>query len=222
MFLEYGIQLVDLSYYASALDSNFYRKNLYFGDLKVAEAKNDAGDVVYEVVYLDIVDPISNTTTGVTAGFFNDENGREHNPASIPNMRNRLETIQLPAGDEFVEIKINERCLPLFMRTPQGSRYSPANYIPVSVICYTKPGQGMRIVNRIRRSGFDFKNFNFDIDRIVVENNSTVELPNTLGPNVIPAAASGNSAKYLLIDRQNISDVTASDSKLKGVDGFTI
>ena len=222
MFLEYGIQLVDLSYYASALDSNFYRKNLYFGDLKVAEAKNDAGEVLYEVVYLDIIDPISNATSSVTAGFFNDAHGREHNPASIPNMRNRLETIQLPSGDEFVEIKINERCLPLFMRTPQGSRYSPANYIPVSVICYAKPGQGMRIINRIRRSGFDFMNFNFDIDRIVVENNSTVELPNTLGPNVVPAAASGNTAKYLLIERQNISDVTASDSILKGVDGFTI
>jgi len=222
MFLEYGIQLVDLKYYASALDSNFYRKNLYFGDLQIAEAKNDAGEVLYEVVYLDIADPISNVTSGVTAGFFNDDHGREHNPASIPNMRNRLETIQLPAGDGFVDIKINERSLPLFMRTPQGSRYNPANYIPVSVICYAKTGQGMRIVNRIRRSGFDFKNFNFDIDRIVVENNSTVELPNTLGPNVVPATASGNTAKYLLIERQNISDVTASDSILKGVDGFTI
>jgi Putative Ig domain len=222
MFLEYGIQLVDLSFYASALDSNFYRKNLYFGDLQIAEAKNDAGEVVYEVVYLDIVDPISNSTSGVTAEFFNDAHGRQHNPASIPNMRNRLETIQLPAGDGFVSIKINEKSLPLFMRTPQGSRYSPANYIPVSVICYAKPGQGMRIVNRIRRSGFDFKNFNFDIDRIVVENNSTVELPNTLGPNIIPAAASGNTAKYLLIERQNIADVIPSDSILKGVDGFTI
>ena len=222
MFLEYGIQLVDLKYYASALDSNFYRKNLYFGDFQIAEAKNDAGEVLYEVVYLDIDDSISNATSGVTAGFFIDDNGRELNPASISNMRNRLETIQLPVGDEFVEIKINERCLPLFMRTPQGSRYSPANYIPVTVICYTKPGQGIRVVNRIKRSGFDFKNFDFDVDRIVVENNSTIELPNILGPNIVPVEASGNTAKYLLIERQTISDVTASDSILTGVDGFTI
>lgn len=221
MFLEYGIELVDLSYYAAALNLNFYRKDLYFGNLQVAEAKNDAGEVVYEVVYIDIVDTLSNTTSNIISVFY-DNLGKPHNPASIPNMKRRLESIQLPKGDGFVTIRNNEYSLPLFMRTPQGSRYSPANYIPLVVLCYAQPGQGSRIINRIKRSGFNFNQFNFDVDRVVVENNSTVELPNTVGPNIVPVSASGNTAKYLLINRQNISDEIPSDSILTGVDGFTI
>jgi len=221
MFLEYGIELVDLSYYASALNLNFYRKDLYFGNLQVAEAKNDEGAVVYEVVYVDIIDTLSNTTSNVTSVFY-DNLGKPHNPASIPNMKTRLESISLPEGNGFITIRNNEYSLPLFMRTPQGSRYSPANYIPLVVLCYAQPGQGTRIINRIKRSGFNFNQFNFDVDRVIVENNSTVELPNTVGPNIVPVSASGNTAKYLLINRQNISDVIPADSILTGVDGFTI
>jgi hypothetical protein len=221
MFLEYGIELVDLSYYASALNQNFYRKDLYFGNLQVAEAKNDAGDVLYEVVYIDIVDTQSNTTSNVTSVFY-DDLGKVRNPASIPNMKKQLESIQLLKDDDYTTIRNNEYSLPLFMRTPQGSKYSPANYIPLVVLCYAQPGQGIRIINRIKRSDFNFNQFNFDVDRVVVENNSTVELPNTLGPNIVPVEASGNTAKYLLIERQNISDVIAADSILTGVDGFTI
>jgi hypothetical protein len=60
---------------------------------------------------------------------------------------------------EYVKINNNEFMLPLFMRTPQGNDYSPSNYIPAVVVCYALPGQGTRIANRIRRSGFDFKQF---------------------------------------------------------------
>jgi len=221
MFLEYGIQLVDLNYYQNALDYNFYRKNLYFGDLKVAEAKNDAGDVLYEVVYLDMIDTLSNTTSNVTS-VFQDLDNTAYFPASIPNMKNRFEQIQLLSGNTYSVIKTNEYNLPLFMRTPQGSNYSPANYIPVVVICYVQAGSGIKIANRIKRSGFDFKKFNFEIDRVIVEENATPELPNTIGPNVVPVAVRGRTAKYLLINRQNISGIVKSDSILTGVDGFTI
>lgn len=221
MVLEYGIQLVDLEKYELALQSNFYRKNLYFGELKVAEAKNDAGDVVYDVVYLDIVDTLSNTTSNATSVFY-DSAGKIYAPASIPNMKSQFETISLLTDGVYRTIKLNEYGLPLFMRTPQGSNYSPANYIPVVILCYAKPGLGIKISNRIKRSEFDFKKFNFEIDRVIIEDNSTPNLPNTVGPNVVPVAVRGRTAKYLLINRQNISDEIPADSTLRGVDGFTI
>jgi len=201
MFLEYGIQLVDLKYYATALELNFYRKNLYFGDLKIAEARNDAGDIIYDVVYLDIIDTLSSNTSN-TPLVIHDNSGKSFYPASIPNMKTRLETIQLTTAT----ITTNEYNLPLFMRTPQNSSYSPANYIPVAVLCYALPGYGIKIANRIRRSEFDFKKFNFEIDRIIIEENATPELPNTVGPNVVPVALKGRTAKYLLINRKSISD----------------
>jgi len=221
MFLEYGIQLVSLDYYQTALRNNFYRTNLYFGEIKVAEAKNDAGNVVYEVVYLDIVDTLSNTTSNITSVFY-DSNGNSYHPASITNMRNQFEQINLLVNNMYSTVKTNEYSLPLFMRTPQGSNYSPANYIPVVVLCYVQAGYGSKIANRIKRSGFDFKKFNFEIDRVIVEDNTNVELPNTIGPNIVPVSIRGRTAKYLLINRKNISDVIPADSTVTGVDGFTI
>ena len=199
MYLEYGIEERYLTEYMNAMVLNFYKRPLFFGDLKVAVAQNSDKETIYEAVYLDVVDGAGD----VALRFAQD--GGIYNPSSVNNMQHRLESIGIVKNSKYVKINNNEFMLPLFMRTPQGNDYSPSNYIPAVVICYALPGQGTRIANRIRRSGFDFKQFNFEIDRLIVANS----LDNT-------------TDKYLLFPRQSITDIIPEDSTITGVDGFTI
>jgi hypothetical protein len=36
-------------------------------------------------------------------------------------------------------------------------------------LCYALPGQGDKIISRIKLSGFDFKLLNFEVDRLIVQ-----------------------------------------------------
>lgn len=57
MLLLGGIESTEAVRYASAVIRNYYERPLYFGDVKVAIAKNADGTVEYELVYVEIVDP---------------------------------------------------------------------------------------------------------------------------------------------------------------------
>jgi hypothetical protein len=77
--------------------------------------------------------------------------------------------------------------------------------MPVMVLCYALPGNGTKVANRIKRSGFDFKQFDFEIDRVVISN-----------------GLDKNSDKYLIFARQNISDAIPEDNLLFGLDDVEI
>lgn len=195
--LEFGIEKISLDDYALALRENFYRKQFYFGDLKKAVATDNTGSVIYEVVYLDVVDGLVNSA-GVSVNQFVENNGISHFPASIENMRKQLEAIQLQNGER---ISINEYNEPKFMRTPQAGDYKPPYYIRAVPICYALPGQGDKIISRIKLSKFDFKQLNFEVDRLIVQE-----------------TADNSTAKYLLLERQSLGDRIATDQFLFGPD----
>jgi len=179
MNLEFGIQKLNLADYYPALLENFYRKRLNFGDVKVARAVNNFGVHVYDVVYVDIVDDIENATQSIII------NSSTYFPASIDNMRYKLENLQAN-GDT---IGINRNNFPKFMNTAQRGNYLPLGYIKVVILCYALPTFGDRILARINLSKFNFKTIDFEIDRLTIENT----LDNT-------------SNKYLLFNKQNIRD----------------
>lgn len=184
VYLEFGIEKVNLEEYANALTENFYRRRLYFGDLKKAIAKNSEGITIYEIIYVDVKDDlINNTGTSVSKQLA--MNNNLYYPASITNMREQLESITLP--DSSI-ISVNADLLPKFMNTPQQGSYQFPGYMRVIPICYALPGQGDRIISRIRLSNFDFKLLDFEIDRIIVE-----------------SSADSATAKYLLLGQQNLS-----------------
>lgn len=180
MFLEFGIEKLNLDDYASALQTNFYRRRLAFGDLKVAIAKDSQGNHVYDAVYVDIVDDLAGARSAITI------NNKVYYPGSIDNMRNSLGAITL---DDHSLISIDEYHLPKFMRTAQRGSYRPTNYIKAVILCYTLPNQSSKITSRIRASGFDFKLLNFEIDRITVQNSLDYD-----------------TAKYLIFPRSSITD----------------
>ena len=65
----------------------------------------------------------------------------------------------------------------------------------------TTPGNGAKIVSWINISGFDFKNLDFEIDRLIVE-----------------SSLDSTTAKYLIFERQSIGDQIPEDNFLFGPD----
>ncbi len=153
MLLETGIQQVDLDLYANAMQSYFHRKNFYFGEVKTIAAQDSTGKTIYDLVYVDIVDNqmINKTTTNYAV--------------SVANMQGQLEAIQIEGNT----ISVNEHLQPKYMTTLQASIGVPIGFIKAVPLCYTVPGAGTKIISRITYSGFDFNQFNFDTDRIVIE-----------------------------------------------------
>lgn len=187
MNLEFGIQKLNLADYYPALLENFYRRPLNFGNVRVARAINNLGVHLYDVVYVDIKDDIENAPQSITI------NSSTYFPASIDNMRYKLENLQAEGGT----IGINRNNFPKFMNTAQQGDYLPLGYVKVVILCYTLPTFGDRILARINLSKFDFKTIHFEIDRLTIENT----LDNT-------------SNKYLLFNKQNIRDTENSTNVL--------
>jgi hypothetical protein len=197
LMLEFGIEQINLDDYMPALRENFYRKKFYFGDVKKAIATDSTGSVIYEIIYVDIADDLVNNA-GVSVSQ-SVENGTDvYYPGSLENMRKQFEIIQLQNG---AAIKVNEYNEPKFMRTPQNGDYRPPGYIRAIPLCYALPGQGDKIISRIKLSGFDFKQLDFEIDRLIVQE-----------------TADSATAKYLLLERQSLGDSIASDNYLFGTD----
>jgi hypothetical protein len=201
MYLEFGIEKLNFTEYIPALQENFYRKKLYFGDIKIAVAKDSTGASIYEVVYVDMIDPLINANGDSVDAVIYDNNQILY-PNSVSNMRKQLEQIVLP---DNTYISTNEYNMPRYMRTPQQGDYRPPGYMRVVPLCYALPGYGAKIVSRIKLSGFDFKMINFDIDRLILEN-----------------SLDSASAKYLIFARQTISDRIPEDDILFGPDEVTL
>jgi hypothetical protein len=56
----YGIYANDLDAYIAAVTKNHYWRNITLGEIKTAVAKNDQGEIIYEVVYSSVIDNLIN------------------------------------------------------------------------------------------------------------------------------------------------------------------
>ena len=196
--LSYGVESVNIDHYATALRENFYRRSLYFGDVKKALAKDPiTNEIVYEVVYVDIVDDLVNSN-GASVSEVVYLNNNIYYPGSIANMRSQISKITL-ADNSYIDIDLDKR--PLFMKTEEQENPDSIGYMPVMVLCYAKPGYGSKIISRVRLSGFDFKQLDFEVDRLCVEDENDPE-----------------STKYLIFERQSLSQQIPTDDYLFGPD----
>jgi hypothetical protein len=64
---------------------------------------------------------------------------------------------------------VDDRLQPRYMTTLQPDNGVPLGFIKAVPICYALPGKAEKIISRIKSSGFDFKQFDFDTDRLIVE-----------------------------------------------------
>jgi hypothetical protein len=86
-------------------------------------------------------------------------NDRTRYISNIRNMRDNLRAVG--------ETEIN--FLPLWMRTAQPGNIASLGFINAIPLCYTKPGQSESIRLAIENAGIKFNQFDYDIDRYVVD-----------------------------------------------------
>ena len=180
-----GIESVGAVDYIQALSRNHYRKQIRFGDVKYAVAKNlITQEPLYEVIYVDIVDEFEKNGKSVknTVELTNNINSKvlvsydaikidsniplvsdsDHQrifPNSFKNMRKQIKGVGV-RDREF---------LPLWMRSIQTDSFVETGYVKALVLCYIQPGSSEQVISRIKSSGFDFKSIDFTADRYVID-----------------------------------------------------
>jgi hypothetical protein len=168
MVVETGIQVADMDQYFYALQTYISRKRFYFGDVKVITAQDSSGTDVYDIVYVEIIDDRMVGTTGASSFTYTvNDQVYSYYPESVDDLQIQLESIEITPG---VPISVDDRLQPKYMTTAQADTGIPLGFVKAIPLCYTTPGNSTKVLSRIKSSGFDFKQFDFDTDRIVIEN----------------------------------------------------
>lgn len=164
----YGIYANDLDAYVAAIqDKNHYWRNITLGSINTAVAKNDQGEIIYEVVYSSVIDNLINPS-GVSVSkeiywprfidlnlgpwYTSVSNLYTSYDKSVPPgyytsltpgyartlYPNSLPNMREQVGDELGQ-EYNFRLYPKWM-TSQQANGSTLGFTPAWVIAYCKPG----------------------------------------------------------------------------------
>jgi len=165
----YGLTAATLDDYVASLDLNHYWKNLVLGEIKTAQALDDAGNVIYEVVYSAVIDDLVNNEGEsvdkqvVLAFPINADTPAQIDsvyPNSLINMRDQV-------IDTVGQVS---RVLPRWMLTRQKDG-SVLGFTPAWIIAYTKPGQSGQIAYNIQTQFASQLNLiDFRVDRYELDN----------------------------------------------------
>jgi len=217
----YGIYASDIQEYIAAIQiENHYWRNITLGELKTAVAKNAAGDIIYEVVYSEVIDNLVNSQgvsieksiywprpinlflgpwyASVTNIFtswedvLNQQYYTSLTPGSARTLYpNSLFNMRTQVADVLGQ-ELDSTLLPLWM-TSQQENGSTLGYTQAWVICYTKPGTANTIKNNIETNWpYTLNQINFKIDRFSVNKSSTYNWDNNLNPPAWTGLPSAN------------------------------
>ena len=180
-----GIESVSAVKYVQAMSRNHYRKQIKFGNLNYAVAKDPfTQEPIYEAVFVEIVDEFekngisvqntiqlpNNINSKVLLSYdsikvdsniplVSDQDHQRIFPNSFKNMRKRIGAL----GER------DRTFLPLWMRSIQNQAFVETGYVKALVLCYTQPGYSTGLISRIKASEFDFKMINFTADRYLID-----------------------------------------------------
>jgi len=206
----YGIYASDIQEYLVAVTQNHYWRNITLGELKTAVAKNSAGDIIYEVVYSEVIDNLVNPSgvsiqqqiywprpidlglgpwyTSITDIYtsYNKDLPPGYYTSRTPGYARRLYPNSLynmrNRVGQVVGQVFNSTLLPLWM-TSQQSNGSTLGYTQAWVICYTKPGFADIIKTNIENNwDYTLNLINFQIDRFSVDKSATYNYNNATIP----------------------------------------
>lgn len=163
----YGLAAVPMADYVSSLNINHYRKSLTLGQIKTAQALDADGNVMYEVVYSEIIDNLVNnqgTSVGKQVTLpYPVGNIRTVYPNSLINMRNQV-------IDTVGQIS---PALPQWMLSKQKNG-QVLGFTPAWVIAYVKPGTSGKIAYSIDQYlGYRLNLVDFDVDRYELDRGQT-------------------------------------------------
>jgi len=217
----YGIFASSIQDYIAAIQiENHYWRNITLGELKTAVAKNAAGNIIYEVVYSEVIDNLVNSQgvsieksifwprpinlflgpwyTSVTNIFtswdvvLNQEYYTSLTPGFARTLYpNSLFNMRTQVADVLGQ-ELDSTLLPLWM-TSQQENGSTLGYTQAWVICYTKPGKANEIKTNIETNWpYTLNQINFQIDRFSVNKSDTYNWDNNLSPPAWTGLPSAN------------------------------
>lgn len=199
-YFEHGIEQIKLDDYAEPLRKYFYKKKFYFGKIQTKPAYDTAGNYVYDVVYVEVIDPLVNND-GISIGAYLNSAHVTVFPNSVYNIQSTVEGMSING----ITIKTDDYLRPRFMRTIQVGTGAPLGFVLAIPLCYALPSAGDAIVIQAEIYNFDFSKLNFEIDRLVVEDSLPKE-----------------TAKYMLFPRREVvgsdSGINITDYRLYGDD----
>lgn len=175
----YGIYASNFDAYVAAVTKNHYWRQITLGEIKTAVAKNEAGEIIYEVVYSEVIDNLVNPQ-GISVSkeifwprfiplelgpyYTSEENIftsyglPDYYTSLTPGFARSLYPNSLPnmreqVGDVLGQ-EFNSNLLPKWM-TSQQLNGSTTGFVPAWVICYTKPGFAEIVKNNINTMWVD-------------------------------------------------------------------
>ncbi|CAB4130239.1 hypothetical protein UFOVP116_339 [uncultured Caudovirales phage] len=172
LLLASGLDPKGAAEFQAAIATNHYKKRVLLGDLKTARATGEHGVVDYEVVYIEVIDPLENKkgkSIPQTIKLRNElkignDQSRYITPNSFTNMR---KVINDAIG------QVDKIALPRWMLSKQEND-SVLGFINAVVVCYTKPGESKKIAfNLSRITGVKFNDFDFELDRYIWDNSQS-------------------------------------------------
>jgi len=206
----YGIFASDIQEYIAAVTENHYWRNITLGELKTAVAKDSNGNIIYEVVYSEVIDDLQNpqgqnlpmsiywnypidlqlgpwytSVTDIFTSYVELLNQKYYTSLTPGYARilhpNGLYNMRTRVSDVLGQV-YNSSLLPLWM-TSQQANGSTLGYTQAWVICYTKPGFSSVIQANIQNNWpYSLNQINFQLDRFSVNKSGTYNYDNNLNP----------------------------------------
>ena len=191
----YGIYANYINAYIASVMKNHYWRNITLGELKTAVARNNRGEIIYEVVYSQIVDNLVNPEdisideeiiwprtidlqlgpwyTSVENIFASYENLPDQDTTFYTSLSPGIARTLYPNSLENMRDRVgselgqdfNFKLFPKWM-TSQQKDGSTLGYIPAWVICYTKPGFAEQIKQNIETNWKDPVGYNLRLNEI--------------------------------------------------------
>jgi hypothetical protein len=170
----FGLTATTYENYVSSLYENHYWKNLVLGEIEIAQARNSAGEVIYEVVYSRVIDNLLNdqgqsVAKQVTLPYpITGEDSTQITtvyPNSLIDMRDQVIDTVGQYGD----------ILPLWMTSKQANGRI-LGFTPAWVLAYANPGKGDQLAYYIRSKFgqklnlIDFEVDRYELDRLLSKN----------------------------------------------------
>jgi hypothetical protein len=170
----FGLTAASYADYVSSLYLNHYWKYLTLGEIKVAQARNAAGEVIYEVVYSRVIDNLLNNQGDSVSKAV--EVPYPINPGDSTEIETVYPNSLINMRDQVIDTVGQEaNILPLWMTSKQADG-KILGFVPAWPIAYVKPGRGDQILYYIKEQFveklnlIDFEVDRYELDRLLTKN----------------------------------------------------
>ena len=188
-----GLETKEVAEYVAKSAKWHKRRKYKTGKIKTAVAKTPGtNNVVYEIVYLEIIDP-QDSTIGKTQKIVNITTNNTVNPLTADISTSQPEVVNVVKVDsnvfpingtgnfkylsnitnmqeELATVGATQyRFLPLWMRTPQSAGEQESGFVLAAPLCYCKPGTSQQILTNLKNNDYDFKDLSIELDRYIID-----------------------------------------------------